>query len=67
MVLGADYRNCFVQGRCLCYSGWTGDNACKINGGTYDNRILVSLFSVHDLKGKGVARGGPGVPVIPPL
>ncbi|KAJ7386400.1 hypothetical protein OS493_008524 [Desmophyllum pertusum] len=33
--------NCTSNGRCLCWWGWTGPNACYVDGGTYNNRILA--------------------------
>ncbi|KAL9951117.1 hypothetical protein ACROYT_G043721 [Oculina patagonica] len=32
---------CLSNGRCLCWWGWTGPNACYVNGGTYNNRIIA--------------------------
>ena len=32
---------CQIDGRCLCWWGWTGPNAVYINEGVYTNRILA--------------------------
>lgn len=32
---------CLSNGRCLCWWGWTGSNACYIDGGSYNNRIIA--------------------------
>ena len=34
---------CLSNGRCLCWWGWTGSGACYVYGGTYNNRIIVSV------------------------
>lgn len=33
---------CFLNGCCLCWWGWIGLNVCYIDGGFYNNRIIVS-------------------------
>lgn len=33
---------CLSNGRCLCWWGWTGSGACYVDGGAYNNRIIVS-------------------------
>lgn len=33
---------CLSDGRCLCWWGWTGPNACYVEDGTYRNRIIVN-------------------------
>ncbi|CAB4027858.1 multiple epidermal growth factor-like domains 11, partial [Paramuricea clavata] len=32
---------CLSDGRCLCWWGWTGPNACYVEDGTYRNRIIA--------------------------
>ena len=34
---------CQTNGRCLCWWGWTGDNAVYIDGGAHNNRILANF------------------------
>ena len=33
---------CLSSGRCLCWWGWTGPNACYVEKGTFTNRLIVS-------------------------
>ncbi|XP_046840335.1 tenascin-like isoform X2 [Xenia sp. Carnegie-2017] len=33
---------CLSNGRCLCWWGWTGPNACYVESGEYRNRIIAN-------------------------
>ncbi|EDO38234.1 predicted protein, partial [Nematostella vectensis] len=38
---GVYHGKCLSDGRCLCWWGWTGPEACYVDGGTYNNRIIA--------------------------
>ena len=44
-ILGIHHSagKCLSNGRCLCWWGWTGSGACYVDGGVYNNRIIVSV------------------------
>ena len=37
---------CQVNGRCLCWWGWTGPNAAYIDKGEFENRILADYCRI---------------------
>lgn len=44
-MIGSYYGRgiCLFNGRCLCWWGWIGFNFCYVDGGIYNNRIIVSI------------------------
>lgn len=53
---------CQSDGRCLCWWGWTGENAQYINGGPLNNRILADFCTepchfTHDYRNPKCVQG----------
>lgn len=45
LLLGVYHGECLRNGRCLCWWGWTGPHSCFVDGGNYNNRIIVGYCS----------------------